>query len=412
MGLLSYFKELQLDPRIAVNNNAEFHTRCEVKKRDVMGYRVFYAAGPGNVIQSHKHWMRGEDDPGQLSITFSSQFEQFCRNAGAEAYIVSYFGKKELFREGLFTLEHRPKPTPSATGMRYHIAEILYGLGLFATAVRFRANVALLDSGSTHYFVMSLFRLAGIQVVTVLHNTLWPRGFPPTRPVGRLIARLDSLFFRWASTATIGVSPECIRQVHQLTRGRQNRLYEFRAQFRPEYFESIPAPPAHDQRPFRIMYVGRINRDKGVFDILEMAQKIEALAPGRVRWEVCGSGPDLEELRRQHLAMGLESIVLIRGWVSLQDMRDVFSRSHMSIVPTRSRFSEGLAMTAAEAILAGRPVITNPIVPALEVLRPACIEARSDDVDSYVEAILKLIDDPDQYRALCEACPNLAETVL
>ena len=183
MGLLSYFKELQLDPRFAVNNNTEFHTRCEVKKRDVMGYRVFYAAGPGNVIQSHKHWMRGEDDPGQLSITFSSQFEQFCRNAGAEAYIVSYFGKKELFREGLFTLEHRPKPTPSATGMRYHIGEILYGLGLLATAVRFRANVALLDSGSTHYFVMSLFRLAGIQVVTVLHNTLWPRGYPPTRPV-------------------------------------------------------------------------------------------------------------------------------------------------------------------------------------------------------------------------------------
>ena len=113
MGLLSYFNELQLDPRNAVKENAEFHTRCEVKKRDVMGYRVFYAAGPGNVIQSHKHWMRGEEDPGQLSITFSSQFEQFCRNAGAEAYIVSYFGKKELLREGLFTLEHRPKPMPS-----------------------------------------------------------------------------------------------------------------------------------------------------------------------------------------------------------------------------------------------------------------------------------------------------------
>ena len=377
-----------------------------------MGYRIFYAAGPGNVIQAHKHWMRGEDDPGQLSITFSSQFEQFCREAGAEAYIVSYHGKKELFREGLFTLEHRPKPMPSATGMRFHIAEILYGLGLLATAVRFRAHVALLDSGSTHYFMMSLFRLAGIQVVTVLHNTLWPRGFPPARPVGRLIARLDSLFFRWASTATIGVSPECIRQVRQLTRGRQGRLYQFRAQFHPEYFESIPVPPAPDQRPFRIMYVGRIERYKGVFDILEMAQKIEALAPGRVRWEVCGSGPDLEELRRQQLAMGLESIVLIRGWVSLQDMRDVFGRSHMSIVPTRSGFSEGLAMTAAEAILAGRPVITNPIVPALEVLRPACIEARSEDVDSYVEGILKLIDDPDQYRLLCDACPNLARAVL
>ena len=47
-------------------------------------------------------------------------------------------------------------------------------------------------------------------------------------------------------------------------------------------------------------------------------------------------------------------------------------------------------MTAAEAILVGRPVITNSVVPALEVLRPACVEARTNDVDSYVAAILKL----------------------
>jgi hypothetical protein len=66
-------------------------------------------------------------------------------------------------------------------------------------------------------------------------------------------------------------------------------------------------------------------------------------------------------------------------------------------------------MTAAEAILAGRPVITNPVVPALEVLRSACIEARTNDIDSYVAAILGLIDDPSQYRALCDACPALRD---
>ena len=64
-------------------------------------------------------------------------------------------------------------------------------------------------------------------------------------------------------------------------------------------------------------------------------------------------------------------------------------------------------MTAAEAVLAGRPVITNPVVPALEVLRPACVEAQTNEVDSYVTAILKLIHDPDRYRALCSACPQL-----
>lgn len=372
-----------------------------------MSYRVFYAAGPGNVIQAHKHWMKGEQDPGQVSITYSSQFAEFCRDIGAEAYIVSYNAKKEIFRDGPFTLEHRPKPMPGATGIRYHIAEALYGLSLLATALRFRANAAVLASGSSHYFVTSLFRLVGIQVVTVLHTTLWPSGFPPTRLVPRLISRLDSLFFRWASTATIGVSPECIRQVEQLTRGRHNPLYQIRSQFRPEYFESIPPPPHHDQRPFQIMFAGRINRDKGVFDILEMAQRVEAREPGRVRWEICGSGPDLEGLRRRHHEMGLNPVVAVRGWTSPQDLRDVLAQSHASIVPTRSSFAEGMAKTVIEAVLSGRPVITNPVVPALEVLRPACVEARTGDVDSYVEAILRLINNPDYYRRLCEACPDL-----
>src|SRR5262249_9227195 len=94
-------------------------------------------------------------------------------------------------------------------------------------------------------------------------------------------------------------------------------------------------------------------------------------------------------------------------WTPLPDLQDVYARSHISIVPTRSNYSEGLAMTAAEAILAGRPVMTNPAVPALEVLRPPCIEPLTNDVVSYVAAILKLIDDPSQYRALCDACPTL-----
>ena len=372
-----------------------------------MKQRIFYAAGPGNIIQAHKYWAKGQHYPGEVSITFSSQVEQFCKDIRAEAYLVSYHNEADIYKDGLFTLEHRPKPMRGASGTGYHLAEILYGLGLLKTAVQFRATVAVLKSGSSHYFILGLFRLAGIKIVTVLHNTLWPSGFPPTRLIPRVIARLDSLYFRWASAVTIGVSPECIRQLEQLTKGKHKCVLQIRAQFLPDYFQTIAPPPPHSKKPFQIMYIGRINRIKGVFDILEMAQKVKSQMPGRVRWEVCGSGPDLDELRRRQVQMGLAEVVTIHGWITLNDLRDVYARSHVSIVPTRNSFAEGLAMTAAEAILAGRPVITNPVVPALEVLRPACIEAQTNEVDSYVIAILKLIDHPSQYGALCDACPAL-----
>jgi len=375
----------------------------------MMTYRIFYASGPGNVIDAHRRWSAGLHYQNEVSITYSSQFEDFCRDIGANAYMIAWPTKKAIYRDGPFTLEHRPKPMPGAKGLGYHLAELFYGLSLFLTAVRFRANVAVLSTHPTHYFMMGLFPLAGIKTIVQLQSTLWPTGFPPTRPIPRIIAKLNSIFFRWLPIGTIGISPECIRQVDQLTKGKHTPLYQIMPQFRREDFSTIPPPPPHDQKPFRIMYVGRIIRDKGVFDILEMAKTIEAQAPGRVRWEVCGSGPDLEELRQLQDKMGLKQIVFIRGWTSPQDQHEVYARSHASIVPTRSDCKEGMAMTAAEAILAGRPVLTSRVVPALEVLRPACVEARTNDVDSYVTAVTRLIDDPIQYHTLCKACPELQD---
>jgi len=370
-------------------------------------YRIFYAAGPGNVIQAHKHWTIGDQDPTQVSITFSSQFEEFCQDIGAEAYIVAYNNKRQFLRDGPFTLEHRPKLMPGAVGLRRHISEMLYALSLLATAVRFRANWAFLHSGTTQFFAMSLFRLAGIRVVPILHNCLWPSGYPPTSFVQRLIARLDSLFFRWGATAIIGVSPESVRQVDELTRGRHKGLYQIRAQYRPEALGTIPPPPPLHRGPFRILFLGRVDASKGVFDILEIAREIEDRAPGRVRWDMCGAGPDFEKLRRRQREMDLESIVSLHGWTSPEAQHKLRAQSHAVIVPTRSSFPEGMAMTAVEGILSGRPVITSRVTPALEVLRPACVEARPDDIDSYVESILQLISDPDWYRTLCEACPDL-----
>ncbi len=169
---------------------------------------------------------------------------------------------------------------PGASGLKFHLSEALYGLGLLTTAVRYRADVAVIDSGSLYYFLATLFRLMGIRVVPVLHNTLWPHGFPPTRPIHRLILWLDGLFYRHVATAIVGVSPECARQVEQLTRGRHAPLHQNRAQFLRMFFTQIPPPPPHDRRPFQIMFIGRVDPSKGVFDILEMARKVEDRAPG------------------------------------------------------------------------------------------------------------------------------------
>jgi glycogen synthase len=374
--------------------------------------RIFYAAGPGDAIHAHKHWVEGIHDPTEVSITFSSQIEQFAKDIGAKLFIVCYHDRKDFLRDGPIIIEHLPKFWPGASGILFHFRELIYGLMLLMRALRFRADVAILDSGCTHYFWQSLFAIAGIKVVPVLHNSLWPNGYKPQDRSRRCVLWLDRFFWRHIPLASLCVSPVCSRQVEELAGPDCRPLVQVRAQFNRDFFDRIPPAPPHNQKPFQIMFIGRVTEAKGVLDIVEMARQVESRAPGRVRWIICGTGADLNEVHSRIQDHDLQSVIKANGWTSLEDLTAIYAQSHCSIVPTRSTFVEGLAMTAAEATLAGRPLISNPVVPALELLRSAAVAGRTNDTESYVEEILKLVDDPDWYQSMVAACPTVSAPFL
>ncbi len=216
---------------------------------------------------------------------------------------------------------------------------------------------------------------------------------------------LDAWFWRHCAEATLCVSPECQRQVETITGGRNGPIFQFRSQFYPDDFLSVAPPPPHDERPFRVIFVGRVQREKGVFDVVEIADRLERKYPGRLRYEVCGSGSDLEELKQAIEGRGLGEVVKVMGPLKRPELLAAYGRSHVLIVPTRSTFCEGMPATAAEGVLTGRPVLTSRLSNALDVLEGAVVEARPDDLDSYIEGLERLMTDGDYYRQCCEACP-------
>lgn len=44
--------------------------------------RILYVAGPGNVIGTYNHWVKGEDDPAQVSVTYSSLISESSFDVG------------------------------------------------------------------------------------------------------------------------------------------------------------------------------------------------------------------------------------------------------------------------------------------------------------------------------------------
>jgi hypothetical protein len=51
-------------------------------------------------------------------------------------------------------------------------------------------------------------------------------------------------------------------------------------------------------------------------------------------------------------------------------------------------------------------VILNPVVPAIDLLGPACLAGKTDDAESHAEQVRLMARDPILYEKLREACPS------
>lgn len=369
--------------------------------------RVLYAAGPGNVIGTYNYWRKGEEDPSQVAITYSSQFYDVCRDLEAECYVISLCEEKQCLRDGKFTLEHRPNPLRKASGLLYHLGQVWYGLGLIATAIAWRANFAIIADGSTHWFVLSILSSLGVQVVPSLHCTPWGK-FVPQRKIDKLLAKLNRNFFTNSCTAIMAISDDVAKQLANMTEGKNNPIVQFKPTYRPTEFAAIKQPDA-EHSPFRVLFVGRVEANKGVFDLLEIAKRFAALGRKDITFDICGTGSALDVLRQQVKQDLVDSSFTFHGYCNKLKMKEMLSKSHVVIVPTKTDFVEGFNKVIAEGVLSGRPVITSAVCPALSYMQGSLVEVPPDDITAYGDAILKLCEDREFYEQKRQYSKQLSE---
>jgi glycogen(starch) synthase len=367
--------------------------------------RILYAAGPGNVIGTYRHWRGGRDDPSQVNMTLSGLFYDLCRDNGDQAYVIASCRVPGRVIDGNFRIIHRPTPFADSSGLPYHLGQLLTAVRLVLSAIWFRADVAVIACGSCHWFPLRVLPWLGIKVVPSLHCVLWKK-YRPLGVVPRAVRQLNVKFFTRTAHRVLSMSRDITEQLDQMTAGRHKPVLEFLPTYRTGQFDSIPRPdPA--ARPFRVFYAGRIERSKGVFDLLEITRRFKAAGIDDVVFDICGSGGSYELLNRAALDAGVSDRFLLHGYCNQSAMREMYVKSHVVIVPTTTDFIEGFNQVVCEAVLAGRPVITSPVCPALWYVKDAAVEVPVDDVKAYGDAILLLRNDRALYEAKLDACVKL-----
>lgn len=105
-----------------------------------------------------------------------------------------------------------------------------------------------------------------------------------------------------------------------------------------------------------VLFSGRIDRDKGVFDLIEAIDGSDLLR--RQQIVLCGGGAHLDELTDLVRDLKLDGTVTLAGWVDQKKLKRWFSRAQIFVLPSHS---EGLPMSLIEALVSGKAAVTTSV---------------------------------------------------
>jgi glycosyltransferase involved in cell wall biosynthesis len=258
-----------------------------------------------------------------------------------------------LLRDGLFERESVLYLSSHLDGTRSAKAGAAIG-ALWRTGLlclRARPAVVHVHSASRASFVrksllLLVARLAGCRTIFQLHGGEF-----------RQFAAAESgVAMRWWIRHTLEHSSLVIA----LSDGWAGFVRGFAPAARVEVLPNPVALPAAagrgGEQPGRILFLGRAEAGKGVFELLAA---VAALAPAFPRIQlVIGGNGDLEQLRRRAAELGIGERLVLPGWLEAPEKLLELARAQVFCLPSHA---EGLPMAMLEAMAAGKAVVVTSV---------------------------------------------------
>ena len=248
------------------------------------------------------------------------------------------------------------------------------------------------------WIVCLMARLAGRPYLLHLHSGFFPKFYE--RQSGPLARRLIRGTFARAAV------------VIALSEQWRSWVLRICATARIEVLANAVALPdlSRDRRPettgATLLFLGDINRSKGVFDLVQAFGRVSAQFPGLKL--MCGGVGALEELRQLCAELELGDRVLCPGWLQTERARSALAGATIFVLPSHA---EALPMALLEAMSWGLPVVTTPVGGIPQVIENEVngLLARPGDVEAIAAAIARLMRDPELREKLGAAARRTIE---
>jgi glycosyltransferase involved in cell wall biosynthesis len=156
---------------------------------------------------------------------------------------------------------------------------------------------------------------------------------------------------------------------------------------------SVPLPPATDraqEQAGRILFLGRADAGKGVYELLAA---VAALAPAFPQLQlVIGGVGELDALRVRATELGIADRVTLPGWIDEEARARELACAQIFCLPSHA---EGLPMAMLEAMAAAKAVVASTVggIPEAISNRDNGMLVAPGDVDALIAALRLLLAD-------------------
>jgi len=378
---------------IVLPDDARTIVRRRLKIAPDAPIRIAFVAGPGDVVGTFDHWKRGEHDTRTPVIAYSSMFYSVVDALGAEALVLAEHDRQPEVQDPRFSFVHTPRRR-GRRGIGYRLDERAFAKTVLAQIRRYKPDVVLFGTDAPVALVAGLPKSA--RKVLTAHNALWAMGRRPTSLRARLRLWSRARVLRRAHSA-VSTSEECAVQVAEIGGPAGAQSFVEIPQILPEFFPAAPAPASP---PRRLLFLGRIEANKGVFDLLAAFAAVAADHPD-LRLDLAGTGSADAALSAEVARLDVADRITMHGLLNARGVHDRLHEADLLICPTRSDFAEGLALVVLEAAVHGVPSLLSSVVPAKGLLPGACAEFPADDVPAFTAALRLLVEHPSHHAQLC-----------
>jgi glycosyltransferase involved in cell wall biosynthesis len=151
-----------------------------------------------------------------------------------------------------------------------------------------------------------------------------------------------------------------------------------------------------------VLYVGRLTRSKGIFDLIRAASEVRSKTKLTVKYVIVGDGPERWAVRKMIQLLCLSGDFVLIESLPHCKMPRAYAAADIFVLPSRPDkfWEEQFGNAIAEAMACRRAVISTSSGSIPEVIGDSGVMVTPGDVQSLTQAIISLAEDSELRRKL------------